>query len=82
MAERGRKDVYRLRAAGRLTISMQFRDFSGTYMEHCHNTVHEDNAMLLRWDINGNGTAELNPMPSPVPTPQGVTFIDPTDIIP
>ena len=78
MAERGRKDVYRLRAAGRLSISLQFRDFSGTYMEHCHNTVHEDNAMLLRWDINGNGTAELNPMPSPVPTPQGCTFIDPS----
>jgi FtsP/CotA-like multicopper oxidase with cupredoxin domain len=82
MAERGRKDVYRLRAAGRLSISMQFRDFSGTYMEHCHNTVHEDNAMLLRWDINGNGQAELNPMPSPVPTPQGCTFIDPTDMLP
>jgi hypothetical protein len=34
--------------------------------------------MLLRWDINPNGTAELNPMPSPVPTPQGCTFIDPS----
>jgi FtsP/CotA-like multicopper oxidase with cupredoxin domain len=71
--ERGRKDVYRLKAAGKVTLTMQFRDFAGTYMEHCHNTVHEDNAMLLRWDINGN----LQPLPTPVPTPQGVTFHDP-----
>jgi FtsP/CotA-like multicopper oxidase with cupredoxin domain len=79
--ERGRKDVYRLRAAGDLTITMQFRDFAGTYMEHCHNTVHEDNAMLLRWDINPDGSAELRPLPTPVPTPQGCTFIDPDDIL-
>jgi len=38
--ERGRKDVYRLRPGGSVTITMQFRDFAGTYMEHCHNTVH------------------------------------------
>jgi FtsP/CotA-like multicopper oxidase with cupredoxin domain len=76
--ERGRKDVYRLRAAGTITLTMQFRDFAGTYMEHCHNTVHEDNAMLLRWDING----QLQPLPSPVPTPQGVTFIDPDEVLP
>src|SRR3954470_11957216 len=76
--ERGRKDVYRLRAAGTVTLTMQFRDFAGTYMEHCHNTVHEDNAMLVRWDING----ELQPLPSPVPTPQGVTLIDADEIEP
>jgi FtsP/CotA-like multicopper oxidase with cupredoxin domain len=76
--ERGRKDVYRLKAAGTVTLTMQFRDFAGTYMEHCHNTVHEDNAMLVRWDING----ELQPLPSPVPTPQGVKLIDPDEIEP
>ena len=79
--ERGRKDVYRLRAAGSVTLTMQFRDFAGTYMEHCHNTVHEDNAMLLRWDVNPDGTAELRPLPTPVPKPQGCTFIDPDDIL-
>jgi len=31
---------------------MQFRDWRGMFMEHCHNTTHEDNAMLLRWEIN------------------------------
>ena len=79
--ERGRKDVYRLRAGSDVTISLQFRDFAGTYMEHCHNTTHEDHAMLLRWDVNSDGSAALRPLPSPVPTPQGCTFIDPTEIL-
>jgi len=51
-------------------------------MEHCHNTVHEDNAMLLRWDINPDGNPLLRALPTPIPTPQGVTFIDPDDILP
>jgi manganese oxidase len=76
--ERGRKDVYRLKPSSSVKLTMQFRDFAGTYMEHCHNTVHEDNAMLVRWDING----QLHPLPAPVPTPQGCTFIDPDDIVP
>jgi manganese oxidase len=79
--ERGRKDVYRLHPGGSLTITMQFRDWGGMFMEHCHNTVHEDNAMLLRWDVNDSGTAVLKPLPTPIPTPQGVTFIDPDDIL-
>jgi FtsP/CotA-like multicopper oxidase with cupredoxin domain len=72
--ERGRKDVYRLRPGGSVQITMQFREFMGTYMEHCHNTVHEDNAMLIRWDINRG----LVPMPAPNPTPQGVEWLSST----
>lgn len=80
--EKGRKDVYRLRPGGSVTLTMQFRDFGGMFMEHCHNTVHEDNAMLLRWEINGAGGAFLNPLPTPIPKPQGVTFENPDDILP
>jgi len=72
--EKGRKDVYRLRPGGSVTITMQFRDWGGMFMEHCHNTVHEDNAMLLRWEINTSGNAVLVPLPTPIPTPQGVKF--------
>ena len=72
--ERGRKDVYRLHPSGTVTLTMQFREFAGMYMEHCHNTVHEDNAMLIRWEI-GKG---MVPMPTPNPTPQGVTFVGTT----
>ena len=79
--ERGRKDVYRLRPGGSVTITMQFRDFGGMFMEHCHNTTHEDNAMLLRWEIE-DGRASLRALPTPIPTPQGVRFEDPTEILP
>ena len=80
--EKGRKDVYRLRPGGSVTITMQFRDFAGTFMEHCHNTVHEDHAMLLRWDIDPQGNPQISVLPTPMPTPQGVTFVDPTEILP
>jgi FtsP/CotA-like multicopper oxidase with cupredoxin domain len=76
--ERGRKDVYRLRPGGEIKITMQFRDWGGMFMQHCHNTVHEDHAMLMRWDIKESGAAVLTPLPSPIPTPQGVRFLDPT----
>jgi len=80
--EGGRKDVYRLRPGGSVTLTMQFRDWGGMYMEHCHNTVHEDNAMLVRWEINGAGEPFLNPLPTPIASPTGVTFVAPDDIAP
>jgi FtsP/CotA-like multicopper oxidase with cupredoxin domain len=80
--EKGRKDVYRLRPAGSVTITMQFRDWGGMFMEHCHNTVHEDNAMLLRWEIDNGGAPFLRPLPTPIPSPQGVTFEQPDEILP
>jgi FtsP/CotA-like multicopper oxidase with cupredoxin domain len=75
--ERGRKDVYRLGPGGSVTISLQFREFAGMFMEHCHNTTHEDRAMLLRYEV-GQG---LKPMATPVPTPTGVNYIDPKDVV-
>jgi FtsP/CotA-like multicopper oxidase with cupredoxin domain len=80
--EHGRKDVYRLHPGGTVTVTLQFRDFGGMFMEHCHNTVHEDNAMLLRWEIDDNGAPFLRPLPTPIPTPQGVRFQAPDDILP
>ena len=80
--ERGRKDVYRLRPGGSVTVKIQFRDWGGMFMEHCHTTTHEDFAMLLRWEINDGGTSVLQPLPTPVPTPQGVNFQDPKEILP
>jgi len=72
--ELGRKDVYRLRPGGSVTLTMQFREFAGMFMEHCHNTQHEDHAMLLRWEIDRGPV----PLPTPNPTPQGVEFTSPT----
>jgi FtsP/CotA-like multicopper oxidase with cupredoxin domain len=79
--EKGRKDVYRLRPDGSVRLTMQFRDWGGMFMEHCHNTTHEDNAMLLRWEIDDGGAPFLRPLPTPIPTPTGVTFIAPDDIL-
>jgi len=78
-AEKGRKDVYRLRPGGSVTITMQFRDWGGMFMEHCHNTMHEDNAMLMRWEIDNGGAPFLRPLPTPIPSPTGVTFENPDD---
>jgi len=73
-----RKDVYRLGpqpdSGDLVEIALRFREFAGTYMEHCHNTQHEDHAMLLRWDIEHPGQVKL--MPTPLPTWDGVNYVD------
>jgi hypothetical protein len=38
--------------------------------------------MLLRWDLDPLGFSKLNPLPTPIPTPQGVTFVPPDEILP
>jgi FtsP/CotA-like multicopper oxidase with cupredoxin domain len=49
--ERGRKDVYNLGPGESVEIYIQFRDFTGKHVMHCHNLAHEDHAMMVRWDI-------------------------------
>ncbi len=73
-----RKDVYRIGpqadSGSLVEIALRFREFAGTFMEHCHNTQHEDHAMLLRWDVENPGQVKL--MPAPIPTWDGVTYVD------
>ncbi len=73
-----RKDVYRIGTMDDSTdsveVAIRFREFAGTYMEHCHNTQHEDHAMLLRWDIENPGEVYL--MPNPMPSWEGVSYAD------
>ncbi|VAW50173.1 Glycoprotein gp2 [hydrothermal vent metagenome] len=73
-----RKDVYRIGpqedSGDIVEVALRFREFAGTYMEHCHNTQHEDHAMLLRWDIENPGQVKL--MPTPIPTWDGVSYVD------
>ena len=38
--------------------------------------------MLLRWEIDDSGAPFLRPLPTPIPTPQGVTSEPPTDVLP
>jgi hypothetical protein len=46
-------------------------------VEHCHNTTHEDKAMLLRWDNERPGQTER--IPTPLPTWDGVGYISATN---
>ena len=49
--EQGRRDVYPIVPGDEVLIFLQFRDWFGKYMIHCHNLGHEDNLMLTRWDV-------------------------------
>ena len=47
----GVKDVFALYPGDEMRLYMKFRDWVGRYVMHCHNTVHEDHAMMVRWDV-------------------------------
>jgi hypothetical protein len=51
-----RKYVWHVGQTGNVTFQVGFGEFGGAYVNHCHNTVHEDNAMLLRYDLIGGDT--------------------------
>jgi FtsP/CotA-like multicopper oxidase with cupredoxin domain len=76
-----RKDVWRLREQGSVTFQVQFGEFGGSYVNHCHNTVHEDFAMLLRYQVLASRGVQVGATPTPHPTPDGVYFTAP-DILP
>jgi FtsP/CotA-like multicopper oxidase with cupredoxin domain len=73
-----RKDIYRLGGEGDSTdsvdLAIRFREFLGSYMEHCHNTQHEDHSMLLRWDIENPG--QFLVLPTPLPSWDGVSYVE------
>ena len=72
-----RKDVFRIGGGpeswNEIEVAVRFREFAGSYVEHCHNTTHEDTAMLLRWDIENPG--QTVPFPTPRPSWDGVTYL-------
>jgi FtsP/CotA-like multicopper oxidase with cupredoxin domain len=46
-----RRDIVPLNTNNEVRIFMRFRDMKGRYVMHCHNVVHEDHAMMARWNI-------------------------------
>jgi FtsP/CotA-like multicopper oxidase with cupredoxin domain len=52
--ENSKKDVLRLDPLEEVQIFLRFRDFLGKYPIHCHNVIHEDHEMMLRFDIVGD----------------------------
>jgi len=77
-----RKDVWRLRPSGQVSFQIQFGEYGGSYVNHCHNTVHEDVAMLMRIQLLGRaGTPQAAVTLTPNPSRDGVTFTSP-EILP
>ncbi len=56
-----RKDVVRLIPSGDVTVFFRLRDFLGRYPLHCHNVIHEDHAMMLRFDVATVGDTNFRP---------------------
>jgi hypothetical protein len=74
-----RKDIYNVgpvESPSSYEIAIHVREFAGTYVEHCHNTTHEDHAMLLRWDATREG--QLSAIPTPIPSWDGVHYVEST----
>jgi FtsP/CotA-like multicopper oxidase with cupredoxin domain len=46
-----RKDVFTLYPGDEMKLYVRFRDWIGRYVMHCHNTIHEDHAMMVRIDV-------------------------------
>jgi hypothetical protein len=71
-----RKDTFRLGSeqdsSRNISVALRFREFLGSYMEHCHNTQHEDHAMMLRFDAQQSGQVIL--IPTPVAEWDGVFY--------
>jgi FtsP/CotA-like multicopper oxidase with cupredoxin domain len=76
-----RKDVWRLRDSGQVTFQVQFGEYGGSYVNHCHNTVHEDFALLMRIQLLAAAGPQVAVTPTPNPTPDGVFFTTP-EILP
>jgi FtsP/CotA-like multicopper oxidase with cupredoxin domain len=72
-----RKDVWHLRASGTVQFQVQFGEFGGSYVNHCHNTVHEDFAMLFRYQLLAAAGVQVGVTQTPNPTPDGVVFTTP-----
>ena len=52
----GMKDVTQLHPNERVELFFRFRDWLGKYPIHCHNVVHEDHAMMIRFDVTAPTT--------------------------
>ncbi|HBL27691.1 MAG TPA: copper oxidase [Acidobacteria bacterium] len=46
-----RRDVATLLPGDEIKVIFSFQDFLGHYVMHCHNVVHEDHSMMIRWDV-------------------------------
>jgi FtsP/CotA-like multicopper oxidase with cupredoxin domain len=76
-----RKDVWRVGTTGdrSVTFQVQFGEYGGSYVQHCHNNMHEDFAMMQRVQLLTGiaGSPQVAVTHTPNPTPDGVVFTTP-----
>ncbi len=59
-----RRDVATLLPGDEIKVVMRWTDFLGKYVMHCHNVVHEDHSMMVRWDIVEPGQGFVGSRPA------------------
>ena len=55
-----RRDMATLNPSDELVVYMKWSDFTGKYVMHCHNVVHEDHGMMIRWDLVEPGQGDTD----------------------
>ncbi|HKG12709.1 MAG TPA: multicopper oxidase domain-containing protein, partial [Pyrinomonadaceae bacterium] len=56
-----RRDVATILPGDEMKVFMRWKDFLGKHVMHCHNVVHEDHSMMIRWDIVEPGKGFAGP---------------------
>lgn len=56
-----RRDVSTLLPGDEMKVFLRFKDFLGKHVMHCHNVVHEDHSMMIRWDMVPQGQGFVGP---------------------
>ncbi|WP_414620484.1 multicopper oxidase family protein [Calothrix sp. CCY 0018] len=67
--ERGWKDVVYIGEDDNIKLIARFEPYQGKYMMHCHNTVHEDHAMMTQFEVGSGGIDPMSAPPKPLPAP-------------
>ncbi len=69
-----RRDVALLLPNWEVKVFMRWKDFLGRHVMHCHNVVHEDHAMMIRWEIVPRGRGFDTPKQAPEVAQLGKKF--------
>jgi hypothetical protein len=80
--ELGSKDVAYVGENETVRLITKFTHQTGRYMIHCHNLGHEDNFMLVRWDVGTTTSLVTSPFKDPagtIPNTPGGGPGDPAD---
>jgi spore coat protein A, manganese oxidase len=67
--ERGPKDTAYVGENEEVRVIARFGPHRGRYMMHCHNTVHEDHAMMHQFEVGQGGPSPFSRPPRDLPAP-------------